>query len=207
MSVMIKICGITRATDALAAADAGADFLGLIFAPGSRRQVTLADAKVISQTVRKSHPRPPRIVGVFRDAEPEAIETVRRVVELDVVQLHGSEPPFMLDLINAPVIRSFPVSDSRPSTDGWESASWFLFDTASAQGGGSGRTFDWKLLGGDRPAVNPILLAGGLTPENVGEAVAIVQPDGVDVASGVEVAPGIKDHDLIRRFISEARHA
>lgn len=206
VGTLVKICGLTRPDDALAAADAGADFLGLIFAAGSRRQVSVADASSITTAVRRVHPRTPRMVGVFMDADPAAIQTVQRIAGLDVVQLHGDEPPIMLDLIQAPVIRAFRVSGQMPSHEGWENASWFLYDTASEDRlGGSGRTFDWSILQGRTADQHPVLLAGGLDPMNVREAITAVRPDGVDVASGVETAPGIKDHALIRQFIKEAR--
>lgn len=202
---LVKICGLTRPQDALAAADAGADFLGLIFAAGSRRQVSVADAAAIAETVRRNHPVTPRLVGVFMDAEPTAIQTVQRLVGLDMIQLHGNEPPIVMDLVQAPVIRAFRVANEPPVTTGWENASWHLYDAASADGsGGHGRPFDWNLLREYERTQTPVLLAGGLNAGNVAAAIEMVRPEGVDVASGVEAAPGIKDHALMKQFIREA---
>lgn len=201
--LLVKICGITRVDDALAAAEEGADFIGLNFAPGSPRQLSLQQASAIAEAVRQVHRATPRIVGVFQDAEAESIEQVRRRIALDVVQLHGDEPALITELIQAPVMRAFRIIDEMPPTMGWEGASWFLFDGRAP---GTGRSFDWSLIERER-IQQPYFLAGGLTPENVASAVSRVRPAGVDTASGVEVGPGIKDQRLIRRFIQEARNA
>ena len=205
---LVKICGITRVEDALAAADEGADLIGLVFAAGSPRQVSVRSASVITSELRRRHSRGPSVAGVFVDADPDAILQVRQLAGLDLVQLHGSEPAVILPMLGERVIRAFRVGRELPDTRGWEGASWLLFDTLSARGqGGTGESFDWKLLRGRSSASQPCLVAGGLTAGNVAHAIHDARPDGVDVSSGVETAPGIKDRHLIREFIREVRDA
>lgn len=204
---LIKICGITKVDDALAAADEGADLIGMVFAP-SPRQVSLHIASTIVNELRRRHARGPRVVGVFVDADPDAMLQVRQATGLDFVQLHGSEPPVILPLLGGGVIRAIRVADTVPDASGWEEASWILFDTKSERAaGGTGESFDWSLLEGRSSATQPCLLAGGLHSGNVAEAIALAHPDGVDVSSGVEASPGVKDRKLIREFIREVRKA
>lgn len=193
--------------DALAAADEGADILGLVFAPSSR-QVTVSTAASIVSEVRRHHQKSVKVAGVFVDAEPEAILQVRTLTGIDFVQLHGNEPPIILPLLGEGVIRALHVDTTVPSSHGWELASWLLFDTRSARGaGGTGESFDWTLLEGRSTSAQPCLLAGGLDAHNVRTAIQQARPDGVDVSSGVESAPGRKDPKRIRDFIRQVRNA
>jgi len=202
--VIVKICGLTNAQDARAAIAAGADMIGFVFAEGSRRRVE-ADACGWISGLRGA-----LRVGVFRDAEAAWIDSVAASAGLDLVQLHGREAPDLCVTLGgrARVIKAISVG----STIEWDRVALYdnvariLFDTASAAGGGSGATFDWGLLKG-RALAQDCLLAGGLTAENVAGAIAMAQPGGVDVASGVEVSPGRKDHDTLWRFVAAARNA
>jgi len=187
----IKICGITNAEDARFCAEAGADFLGFIFVPRSPRYV--APERVAGMGVRGT-----KMVGVFRDEEPSRIREIAALVGLDYVQLHGSESEDDIAAIGVPVIRAFRVDDALPDTR--TSAEWVMFDS----GGGTGRTFDWTLLA-NVPREKPFFLAGGITPGNVRSAIETVRPDAIDVASGVESRPGVKDHDKVRALIEEVR--
>jgi phosphoribosylanthranilate isomerase len=199
--VFVKICGVTDPADAEAVVAAGADAVGLNFA-SSRRRVSVARACEIAAAV------PPGVltVGVFRDHLAEDVIEVASTVGLDAVQLHGREPAATSRRVHAAVpvlIRALSASD--PQLDGIDDhgADAVLLD-APVPGGGV--PFDWALIG-DLTARHRIILAGGLRPENVAEAVAAVRPWGVDVASGVESVPGSKDHDAVRRFVAEARAA
>ncbi|PYQ28551.1 MAG: N-(5'-phosphoribosyl)anthranilate isomerase [Acidobacteria bacterium] len=205
---LIKICGITNVKDALFCAEQGADFLGFIFVRDSPRYVEPEHAAEICGAAAASavdlsresggRERPPlHCVGVFRN---ESRETVRRIVDevgLDVVQLHGNETDDDIAAIGMPAIKAFRVGDALPAVQ--TKAEWVMFDS----GGGTGRVFDWKLIDGYRE--KPFFLAGGITPDNVGEAIRIVKPDAIDVASGVESAPGVKDHDKVRKLFERVR--
>lgn len=174
----VKICGVTRAQDAQRAADLGADFVGFIFVPSSPRCITFDKAAEIAAKVSG-----PKFVGVFRDA---AIEEMRNA-PVDIIQLHGSESDDVARSAGKPVIRAVQIESELPDTT--TSAEWLLFDS---KGGGTGRRFDWSLLA-EYPRTKPFFLAGGITPDNVAAAISTVRPDGIDVASGVESSPGIKD--------------
>lgn len=194
----VKICGITTPEDAQAAAEAGADAIGLNFWPGSPRCVTLERAREIVRGL------PPDVLraGVFVDAAAEEMEETAAGVGLDVVQLHGAS--------NRPVRWRWwqAVSAGAP---GWQlmaaasEAEMILLDTpAGEQRGGTGRTFEWELA---RELDRPLILAGGLSPENVGAAVRLVQPWGVDACSQLEIAPGRKDHKRILAFVRAVRES
>lgn len=203
--VRIKICGITRADDALAAARAGADALGFVFHPDSPRYVTPDDAREIISAL------PPFIttVGVFVDEELEAVNRIARDTGLDAVQLHGTEPPEYCRGVEGRVIKALRVKDdSDIEAVGYYEVSAVLLD-AFREGvpGGTGKTFDWTLAEKAVEESDRIILSGGLNPENVAEAVRRVRPYGVDVSSGVESGPGHKHHDLVREFIERARGA
>lgn len=222
MTARIKICGLTRENDALVAAQMGADFLGFVFVPSSPRCVDAERARRIVHYVRgwmkQEHdrrqldarcapfePREIRFVGVFANQERAEIESVVRCAGLDVAQLHGDESPELVASMTLPVIKAFRVGDELTEPVGFGAAHWYLFDAASRSAlGGTGTRFDWRLVR-DLGEEKPFFLAGGLSPENVGEAVRVVHPFGVDVSSGVESASGIKDHEKIRRFIEEVR--
>lgn len=200
---LVKICGITREEDALFAAEHGAAFLGFVFAEGSPRKITPEAASAIVRLVRDTGHRT-AIVGVFRDQPISQVLKIADQVGLDVIQFHGSEPPATLMVCERPVIRALGVEKEIPPSKGWGDVAWMLYDRASAKGGGSGEAFEWSLLEGvDRR--QKFFLAGGLTPDNVRSAILRVRPDAIDVSTGVEVAPGIKSPDKIRRLFEEVR--
>ena len=194
----IKICGITRPEDAEAAVAAGADLLGFVFRSGTPRALDPAVSGWIREVtgVEKA--------GVFLDAPLDEVVRVRDLLTLDRVQLHGDEPDSYLEALGDRVIRRVPVG----SEIDWDRVTKLaerclpLFDP----GAGDGVAWAWEVLGESAPGIR-IGLAGGLTPENVADAVRNVQPYLVDVSSGVEAAPGIKDHTKIRDFIAAVREA
>ena len=202
----IKICGITREEDAMLCADEGADFIGLIFAERSKRAVTVERARAIAGWLR-GHRSRPKIVGVFVDETPRAVNEIVDAVGLDLVQLHGDESDAECAAMSVPVIKGMRVGQSLPETTGHRSASWLLFDTLdSRQSGGTGRRFDWSLLESWRRD-RPFFLSGGLTTEDIARAMSQVRPDGIDIASGVESSPGLKDHDKVRRLFERLRRS
>jgi phosphoribosylanthranilate isomerase len=202
--VIVKICGLTNREDAVVASEAGADLLGFVFAAGSRRRVGTQDCGWIRALAG------PRKVGVFRDQGREEIAAIRDAAGLDLVQLHGSETPDLCRELGgrSRVIKALAVGSSVAwdVVAAYEGQACILFDTATVDGGGCGTVFDWSLLT-RRSTVEECLLAGGLTPENVAQAIAAARPGGVDVASGVETVPGRKDPEKLRRFIAAAREA
>jgi len=202
--VFIKICGITSREDARAAVNAGADALGFNFWRPGRRYLAPGKAADIIAAL------PARIwkVGVFVDEEPAALLEIARQAGLTALQLHGSESPEYLDQLGPyRKVKAFRV-DERFSAEALARyrADAFLLDTAGDTPGGTGKRFDWQRAVAARQ-FGRIILAGGLTPANVGEAVRRVAPWGVDVASGVESAPGKKDPRSVREFIRAAREA
>ncbi|SFG24785.1 phosphoribosylanthranilate isomerase [Desulfotomaculum arcticum] len=198
--VKVKICGITGVDMALAAVEAGADALGFVFAP-SRRRVQPETARAIIAQL------PPFVarVGVFVNSPPGEIEQIARHCGLTAVQLSGDEPPgYALDLA-LPIIRSLRVGNGKPVPDlnGFKDDA-FLFDTYCDKSyGGTGKTFDWSLLE-NIACPKPVILAGGLNPFNVREAVRTVRPYAVDVSGGVETN-GQKDAQKIKEFITLAK--
>jgi phosphoribosylanthranilate isomerase len=202
-SLKVKICGITRLEDALAAARHGADALGFNFWPGSKRFIAPADAAAI---VRKL---PPAVeaFGVFVNASREEILAAVAASGVGTAQLHGDEPPALCASLPLPVVKAIRVDgpSALAALAAYE-VSAFLLDAAGPGFGGSGRTLDWELAAEAARAAR-VFLAGGLTPENVGEAVSRVRPYGVDVASGVELMPGVKDEEKVRRFVQAAKEA
>ena len=209
MSVAVKICGLRTTEAALAAAEAGADMIGLMFAP-SRRQIDLATARAIVEVVRASeHGKHMLFVGVFVNETPEHMAAVAQEIGLDWVQLSGYEPVAVADALPVPAIKALRF-DQHESESGWfeQSASCdmlpVLIDAHVAGSfGGAGVVADWSAAA-RLAAQRPVLLAGGLNPETVGAAIAAVQPWGVDVSSGVET-DGVKDLEKIRRFIVAAK--
>jgi len=201
--VNVKICGITRLEDALAAVRHGAHALGFNFWPGSRRYVSPADAAPI---VRKL---PPGVLafGVFVNASREELLAAIAASGVGVAQLHGDEPPALCAQLPIPVVKAIRVDGpgALAALAAYE-VSAFLLDAPGPGFGGSGRTLDWALAA-EAARAGRVYLAGGLTPENVGEAVRRVRPFGVDVASGVELMPGVKDEEKMRRFIQAAKEA
>jgi phosphoribosylanthranilate isomerase len=200
----IKICGLTREGDALRAATLGADFLGFIFVPSSPRYIQPEAAAAIAARVREL-PNAPKFVGVFVD---ESIDTMRQIAEsvgLDFLQLHGTETEDDIRDIGLPVIKTYRVGDALPDTTSCPTAEWLLFDTWTERRiGGTGQAFDWSLLA-MYPRSKPFLLAGGLNADNIAAAVSLVRPDAIDVASGVESEPGIKDHQKLERLFERIR--
>ncbi|HEX8154462.1 MAG TPA: phosphoribosylanthranilate isomerase [Thermoanaerobaculia bacterium] len=200
----LKICGLTRLEDALYCAERGADFLGFIFVPDSPRYVEPDRAAEIVRRVRETS-TPPRMVGVFRDASTDYIRDVAKQVDLDLVQLHGTESEEDLRLLGIPAIKTFRVGDTLPDTTAFPSAEWLLFDTFDERrAGGTGRRFDWSLLA-MYARTTPFFLSGGITPENVGAAISLVRPDAIDLASGVESEPGIKDHEKLEQLFERVK--
>jgi phosphoribosylanthranilate isomerase len=205
MATAVKICGITRVEDGLAAARAGAHAIGLVFHPGSPRLVTIARAREIARSL------PPFVaaVGLFVDAAEDEVRRVLDAVPLQLLQFHGAEPPGYCVRFGMPYIKAVRVkagADLLQYARRHSKARGLLLD-AFVEGvpGGAGSAFDWDLIPATLPL--PIVLAGGLTPENVGAAIRRVKPWAVDVASGVEREKGIKDAARIAAFIRGARDA
>jgi phosphoribosylanthranilate isomerase len=197
----VKICGVTRREDALLAARLGADALGLNFWPGSKRYVHPEAARAIVRAL------PPLVVAVGVFVNPTRDEVLRAVEAsgVGVAQLHGDEPPELCASLPCPVIKAFRVSGpaSLAALAAYD-VQGVLLDAPAPGYGGSGMTFDWALAA-EVAASRPILLAGGLSPDNVAAAIRAVRPWGVDVASGVEASPGVKDPEKLRRFIDAAK--
>ena len=202
--VFTKVCGITNPEDAREAADAGADAIGLIFAE-SPRQVSVEEARKISSAL----PDGVLKVGVFVDAEPGEVLEIAREAGLDLAQLHGDETPGTVAAIrNAglPVMKALRVRNAEALADiqSYE-ADLFMLDAWSARvRGGTGETFDWGLAKSVKGRGN-IVVSGGLTPENVREAVEFFEPYGVDASSSLEERPGKKDGERVRRFVRAAK--
>jgi len=202
-TLKVKICGVTRLEDALAAVRLGADALGFNFWPRSKRYLPPAEARAIVRSL------PPLVtaVGVFVDPTREEVLRAADASGISVAQLHGDEPPQLCVSLPIPVLKAIRVADAHALAllASYE-VQGFLLDAPTPGYGGSGATFDWTLAA-EVAREFPIVLAGGLSPENVVEAVRTVRPFGVDVASGVESAPGVKDHEKLRLFIERAKEA
>ena len=228
--VKVKICGTTNLEDALLAAEAGTDFLGFIFYPPGKRSVTPEVAQTITARLRQLD-NCPVLVGVFVNETPERMVEIMAECQLDLAQLHGDEPPWLVGDERSPLYgRAYkalrPTSLIEAETD----AEWFtrpqspnypisqlpnlpispsptlLIDAYHPTlRGGTGQTADWTICAHLARQVPGLMLAGGLTPENVAEAVRVVRPYAVDVASGVETAPGRKDPALVRAFVANAK--
>jgi phosphoribosylanthranilate isomerase len=202
----IKICGLTREEDVVFAADKGADFLGFIFVPSTPRFIEPERAAAITASIRQRDQRP-KLVGVFRDASADYVREIASVVGLDFVQLHGTESDQDVRAMGIPAIKSFRVGDTLPDTTAHPAADWLLFDSfEERRAGGTGRRFDWSLLAA-YPRTKPFFLAGGLSPENVAAAISLARPDAIDVSSGVELEPGVKDHARIDELIKRVRRS
>lgn len=218
----IKVCGVTRLSDAADVAAAGADAIGLNFYKGSPRYVSIDVARALAAAVKRG----PLVVGVFVNASAKWIAEVAAAVPLGAIQLHGDEPPEFVRAMPAglPVIRAFRIDDRglAPAAKYAERCtaerplSAVLLDAAVAPSegepqayGGTGERLDWAGVGRERQIVQgpPVILAGGLRAENVARAIALSHADGVDTASGVEVAPGIKDAKQVRQFVAAAKSA
>jgi anthranilate synthase/indole-3-glycerol phosphate synthase/phosphoribosylanthranilate isomerase len=251
---LVKVCGISKADDALAACRAGANLIGVIFAEKSKRRVTAEQAREVVDAVHKfgerkkraeiamtngSKPLPhlvssahalenaarrPMVVGVFQNQDPEFIRKMVDECGLDLVQLHGKEgmAAANVDVCSVPAIRVVDVETDPETGKAAEGAVdallksltsdpvAILLDTSikgSVNGGGTGVTFDWSIAQKVQDAGLPVIIAGGLTPDNVKEAVMTVRPWGIDVSSGVEASPGKKDVPKVQRFVQDARAA
>jgi len=202
--VKVKVCGMTSLKDSLVAVEEGADAVGFIFYKKSPRSVTM---KTVREIVLEL---PPFVdtVGVFVDETAEQINKIADYCNLDIIQLHGDESPTFCKKIRRRVIKAFRIKDmqSVKKLSSFQ-VSGFLLDTFSENlHGGTGKVFDWNLA---LPAkkFGPVIMAGGLTPNNVQQAIRQVRPYGVDVCSGVESEPRIKDHKKIRAFLKNAKAA
>lgn len=186
------------------AVEAGANFLGFIFVESSARRVDPDHVAGIIEAVKQTEKgRKVSMVGVFRNDDPRRIGTIVRQAGLDLVQLHGDETDEITTQIPVPVIQAFRVASLPPDSSRHPSAAWVMFDTYVAHlEGGTGATFDWNLLAG-HPRHRQFFLSGGLTPDNVAEAIRIVRPDAIDLSSGVEDSPGIKNHGKIQRLFRQ----
>ena len=214
MPVEVKICGLSTPETLDAAIAAGADLVGFVFFPKSPRNVSLEQAASLAERARGKA----KIVTLVVDADDALLLSIAREVQPDLIQAHGAESPERIreiaKLTGKPVIKAIRVKDDADiaaAADYSTVASLILYDAkapetlGNALPGGNGHAFDWGLLeGGKRPA---FMLAGGLTPENVAEAIRVTGAPVVDVSSGVESAPGIKDITLIRKFIEAAKAA
>jgi phosphoribosylanthranilate isomerase len=204
MRVRVKICGITNLADANAAIEAGADALGFIFTESSPRHLPMEAASRIIRTL------PPFVakVGVFVNAPEETVREAVRVCGLDTLQFHGEESmEYCRQFSPLKVYKSFRIKDAASLRDlaRYDTDAWLLDSWNAGKKGGTGETFNWELACQAKEAGRPIILAGGLSPENVAEAVHEVWPYAVDVSSGVEASVGHKDHDLLRAFVAAVR--
>jgi phosphoribosylanthranilate isomerase len=203
MRVKVKICGITSLADGIAAAEAGADALGFVFYEPSPRCITVEAAAALVRHL------PPVVlkVGVFVNAPEDLVVRTLRECGLNLLQFHGDEPPEYCLQFGLMSMKAFRVrgADSLQTLRNYPTDAWLLDAYAPDKPGGTGDTFNWDRALEAQIWGRPIFLAGGLTPENVAEAVRRVRPYGVDVSSGVEAAPGRKDHAKIRAFIQAAK--
>ncbi|MHB0819886.1 phosphoribosylanthranilate isomerase [Stutzerimonas stutzeri] len=201
--VRSKICGITNVADALVAADAGADAIGLVFYGKSPRAVSIAQAREIIAAL------PPFVttVGLFVNASRCEINETLDAVALDVLQFHGDETPADCEGFHRPWYKALRVragDDIRAEAARYAGASAVLLDTfVAGVPGGTGEMFDWSLVPADLP--RPLILAGGLTPQNVQQAIERVRPFAVDVSGGVELRKGVKDAARVREFVGQVR--
>ena len=203
MPVKVKICGITNLPDGMAAAEAGADLLGFVFYDQSPRHISMAAAAALIPKL------PPLVlkVGVFVNAPEDVVVQTIRECGLSLLQFHGDEPPDYCAQFGLMSMKAFRVRDaaSLSALREYPTDAWLLDAYSPGKPGGTGETFNWNLALEARAWGCPIFLAGGLTPDNVAEAVRRAQPYGVDVSSGVEAAPGRKDHAKVRAFIQAAK--
>jgi phosphoribosylanthranilate isomerase len=201
--MFLKVCGITRVIDALHAVEQGATAIGFVFWPQSPRAVSVGRAAEII----KALPSHVMTVGVFVDEPIERIRAVAERTRLTAVQLHGEEPPTYADALDWPVIRAVSIDQIGEASEVWSEETALLLDNIDpVRRGGTGAVVDWTQAAGIAQK-RRVVLAGGLTPDNVASAIRAVRPFGVDVSSGVESAPGVKDFDKVTQFIANARLA
>jgi phosphoribosylanthranilate isomerase len=203
MSVKVKICGITSVADGVAAAEAGADMIGLMFYERSPRHISLATAAEISRALSPFIVK----VGVFVNPDEDTVMRAIGDCGVSLLQFHGEETPEFCTQFGAMSMKAFRVRDagSLLALPNYPTDAYLLDAYSPDAHGGTGAKFNWDLALEAKNHGKPIFLAGGLTPENVGEAVRKVQPFGVDVSSGVESAPGQKDHTKVRAFVQAVR--
>jgi phosphoribosylanthranilate isomerase len=202
-SAFIKVCGITRVSDALHAVEHGATALGFVLWPRSPRAVSVDRAAQIIAEL----PSHVMTVGVFVNEPIDSIRSAAARAHLTAVQLHGDEPPAYADALGWPVIRAVSVGDIAAAAETWSADTALLVDNIDpVRRGGTGAAIDWTRAA-DVAKTRRVVLAGGLTPDNVATAIRAVHPFGVDVSSGVESAPGVKDLDKVAQFVSNARLA
>lgn len=203
----IKFCGMTRAGDVRLAGELGVDAVGFIFARDSRRRVAPAEAWAMRQAIAPLVD----VVALFQNNGREEVREVLRAVRPTVLQFHGDEDDGFCSSFRLPYLKAIAMGgDAEVSGNGlrqqYPHATGFLFDSHAAGGsGGTGLTFDWSQIPADLQ--RPCLLAGGIRPENVYEAIIATRPWGVDVSSGIESAPGLKDGDRMRHFVEQVRRA
>ncbi len=203
----IKFCGMTRAGDVRLAGELGVDAVGFIFARESKRRVAAAEARAMRQAIAPMVD----VVALFRDNTREEVRDVLRTVRPTLLQFHGDEEESFCRSFNMPYLKAVAMggreeTNARALQLRYPSAAGFLFDShAPGGGGGTGVAFDWSRI--PTGLHRPFLLAGGLTADNVYEAALATLPWGVDVSSGIEQEPGIKDGHLMRRFVEEVRRA
>ena len=214
--LQVKICGVRTLEDARIADEAGADFIGLVFVPGRRRRLEIPDAAAIVNGIRQSSPTAPRFVGLFADQPLDEVNHTITACGLDVAQLCGAESVEYCQQTEAQVIKVLHIPDTASGDEAVDEFAGRIESYASAGNmvtldrlveglqGGTGQTFDWSIAADLSDQGHRFLLAGGLTPENVAQAVAQVRPWGVDVSSGVETG-GVQDTAKIRDFIRAAR--
>ena len=200
---VLKICGMTRIDDAIHAVRLGATAIGFVFSKESPRYIEPERAGEIAAAL----PPSVKAVGVFVNESVERIREIAKIARLRMVQLHGDETPAYVDRIEQPVIRAVSLDTVEETAWTWPAETMLLLDSTDPSRSGGGRAaVDWP-----RAALvtrgRRVVLAGGLTPENIEEAIVIVRPVGVDVASGVESAPGVKDPKKVARFLANARAA
>ena len=201
---IIKICGIKTLKDALAAIEAGADYLGFNFYPKSVRFIEKSPCAEITSVLKREHPQI-KLVGVFVNSSVEEIRDILQTCQLDIAQLHGDETPETFALLAPYAFRAFRgIPESNAGYERNEAPAMLIDAAVKGVYGGSGVTADWTAAA-ELAKKYPLLLAGGLTPENVADAVRQVQPWGVDVASGVESAPGEKDAEKMLAFVKAVR--
>lgn len=205
--VHVKICGVRTEEDALASASAGASSIGLNFVAGSPRRVEVVQARAIARALRAAGARVV-IVGVVADMTLDGMRDLVRDAELDCLQLHGDEPPEALAPLLPHAYKALRIGGAADVARARAFPGDYLLVDAKVDGalGGTGATFDWALIG-ELARERRLTLAGGLHPGNVADAIRAVRPYCVDVASGVERAPGEKDHALLRAFVEAARAA
>ena len=221
----VKICGLTNLEDAQTAVAAGADYLGFIFYPPSKRSIDINTAKDIVNTLRAA-PSCPVLVGVFVNETGERMAEILAEVGLDLAQLSGEEVPFLVGDERSPIYgRSYKALRPASLAEAEADAEWYAVDgnqspISNLQSpsllidtyhptlrGGTGETGDWEMSAQLAQTIPGLMLAGGLNADNVAEAVRVVRPFAVDVASGVEASPGQKDPELVRAFIRNAKTA